>query len=90
MKLESIDQVWSPRSEDRTMSRLNGPDFFIPPPGWFDHGLGNNQAIMTTDAMATLLSNNDLATSASSQAWDFGSGPWNNMPAVCQMSDRHP
>lgn len=86
MKLESMDQVWTPSSDDQTMSMLNGPDVFLAS-DWFEHGSGggNNQAIMT-DAIATLL-RKDLATSTPSQVWELGSGSWNNMPAVCQMSD---
>ena len=48
-----------------------------------------------TDAIATLLGddlsseykNMAAATSISNQAWGLGSCAWNNMPAVCQMSE---
>lgn len=64
---------------------------------WLEQSSGcvKEQAIMT-DAFATLLGD-DTATdykhmasgsSTSSQGWGFGSCAWNNMPAVCQMSDR--
>ncbi|XP_060675681.1 transcription factor GAMYB isoform X2 [Ziziphus jujuba] len=66
-------------------------------PDWLEQSSGcmKEQSIMT-DAIATLLGD-DLATdykhmaagsSTSSQGWGLGSCAWNNMPAVCQMSDQ--
>ncbi|KAF7836279.1 transcription factor GAMYB-like [Senna tora] len=88
VKTESIDHDWTRSSEDQTMSMMNiaGPDVYLTS-DWFEHGSwgGKNEAIMT-DAIATLLGN-DLATSSPSQLWGLDSGTWNNMPAVCHMSD---
>ncbi|KAJ1376853.1 SANT/Myb domain [Sesbania bispinosa] len=97
VKLEYVDQVWTPDSENQTMSLLNvtRPDFLLAS-DWYELGSGHgkNQAIMT-DATSTLLGD-DIATdykhmtagtSKSSQVWEFGSCAWNNMPALCQVSD---
>ncbi|KAJ1381498.1 SANT/Myb domain [Sesbania bispinosa] len=97
VKLEYVDQVWTPDSENQTMSLLNvtRPDFLLAS-DWYELGSGHgkNQAIMT-DATSTLLGD-DIATdykhmtagtSKSSQVLEFGSCAWNNMPALCQVSD---
>ncbi|PON86801.1 MYB transcription factor [Trema orientale] len=63
---------------------------------WFEQssGCGKERSIMT-DTIVTLLGD-DLATdykhmatgsSSQSQEWGLGYCAWNNMPAVCQMSD---
>ncbi|XVF41043.1 hypothetical protein PTKIN_Ptkin01aG0248400 [Pterospermum kingtungense] len=63
---------------------------------WLEQGSGydKDQTIMS-DAIESLLGddlsgeykNMGAATSTSSQGWGLGSCAWNNMPAVCQMSE---
>lgn len=97
MKSESAYKVLTPNSENQTMSMLNitRPDVLLAS-DWLEQGsgCGKNQAIMT-DSIATLLGD-DLTTSymhmtaetsTFSQVWGLDSCTWNNMPAVCQMSD---
>jgi myb proto-oncogene protein len=96
LKLEPVDHAWTPEKEKQTSppvdytrpDALLGSDWLEPITGFKD------QSIMT-DAIASLLGE-DLAndykhmssgTSTSNQGWGLGSCPWNNMPAVCQMSD---
>lgn len=96
MKLEYVDRVWTPDSENQTMSLLNStrPDFLLAS-DWHDpgSGYGKNQAIMTDaasahrDDLATDYKHMTAGTSKSSQVWEFGSRAWNSMPAVCQVSD---
>ncbi|XP_027354365.1 transcription factor MYB33-like isoform X2 [Abrus precatorius] len=95
VKLESVDQIWTPNSENQAVSLLNitRPDFLLAS-DWHDLGSGDgkNQAI-TADASTTLLGDDykhmTAGNSKSSQAWGFGSCATaiNNMPAVCQVSD---
>lgn len=50
---------------------------------------GSKQKGSTTDSIAAFLGNN-LGTelkNTSASTWGFSSCSWNNMPAVCQMSD---
>ncbi|XVE68468.1 hypothetical protein DITRI_Ditri09bG0071000 [Diplodiscus trichospermus] len=73
----------------------NRPDILLAS-NWLEAGSGydKDQTVMT-DAIATLLGddlsseykNMAAGTSISSQAWGLGSCAWNNMPAVCQMSE---
>ncbi|KAF1885242.1 hypothetical protein Lal_00029131 [Lupinus albus] len=83
VKLESADQVWTPNSEDQSMSLLNitWPDILLDE-DWLQQDSDNskNQTIRT-DAMSTLFGD-DLATdykhmtdvaSKSSQVWGFSS-----------------
>lgn len=96
VKLEPVDHTWTPEKEKQTSppvdytrpDALLGSDWLEPNTGFKDHSI-------MTDAIASLLGE-DLAndykhmasgTSTSNQGWGLGSCPWNNMPAVCQMSD---
>lgn len=97
MKLEPVDpDLFSDKERESTKQlALTRPDVLLGS-DWLEQssGCGKEQAIVT-DAIATLLGD-DLATdykhmaagsSTSSQGWGLGSCAWNNMPAVCQMSD---
>lgn len=97
MKLEYADQVWTPDSENQTMSMLyTRPDFLLASE-WHEQGSGHvkSQAI-TTNATSTLHEDDSAidykhmtaGTSKSSQVWEHCSCAWNNMPAICQVSDR--
>ena len=97
MKLEPVDQVWNPNSENQTMSvlKITRPDFLLAS-DWLEQGSGHGkkQGIVSDD-ISTLLGD-DLATdykhttagtSQSNQVWGFSSYARNNMPAFCQVSD---
>ncbi|KAF7824797.1 transcription factor GAMYB-like [Senna tora] len=97
VKSEPVYQDFNPTSDNQTMPILNitRPDVLLAS-DWFeqDSGCGKNPNFMT-DSIATLLGD-DLATdykyitaetSTSSQVWGLDCCTWNNMPAVCQMSD---
>ncbi|KAL4600386.1 hypothetical protein ACB092_11G195700 [Castanea dentata] len=98
VKSEPVDPASTLDMEKETTTRLNfsRPDVLLAS-DWLQQSSGyiKEQSIMS-DAIATLLGD-DLATdykhlasgtSISSQGWGLNSCPWNNMPAVCQMSDR--
>ncbi|XP_039063293.1 LOW QUALITY PROTEIN: transcription factor MYB33-like [Hibiscus syriacus] len=97
VKSEPADHVFTPEIEKETPIRLEGsrPDTLLSST-WLEPGSGydEDQAILT-DAISTLLGD-DLSidyknmadgTSISGQAWGLDSCAWNNMPAVCQMSE---
>lgn len=97
VKSEPVDPAWTLDMEIESTTRFNytRPDALLAA-DWLQQGSGyiKDQSIMT-DAIATLLGD-DLAsdykyiasgTSNSSQGWGLNSCGWNNMPAVCQMSD---
>ena len=99
MKAEPVDQVWTPDGEKETSTQLDfsRPDLLLGS-SWVDQSVGGvpkDQAMMN-DAVATLFSD-DFGNSyknmapgtppTSSQGWGFGGCAWNNMPAVCQMSE---
>ena len=99
VKSEPVDPALTLDMEKETTTRLNfsRPDVLLAS-DWLQQSSGyiKEQSIMS-DAIATLLGD-DLAsdykhlasgTSISSQGWGLNSCLWNNMPAVCQMSD-HP
>lgn len=98
MKLEPIESDLIPDKEKESTKQLASmrPDALLGL-DWLEQssGCGKEQAIMT-DTIATLLGDdsatnyNHMASgsSTSSQGCGFGSCAWNNMPAVCQMSDR--
>ncbi|MBA0750305.1 hypothetical protein Gogos_001721 [Gossypium gossypioides] len=96
-KSESSDHVLTPEVEKEAPIWSDGrcPDILLAS-NWLEQGSGydKDQTIMI-DAIATLLSD-DLSseytsmlagTSVSSQAWEPSWCAWNNMPAVCQMSE---
>lgn len=97
MKSEPVDLAWAPDREKETRTGLNfmRPDALLAG-DWFEQSSGymKDQSFMT-DAIATILGD-DLATdykhmvpgtSTSSQGCGLRPCAWNNMPAVCQMSD---
>ncbi|KAJ4831034.1 hypothetical protein Tsubulata_029339 [Turnera subulata] len=96
VKSEPLDQSWLADGEKQTPTRLDAtrPDALLAS-DWLEQGssYGKDQVVMT-DAIATLLGD-DLSNdykqmaggSTSSQGWGLGSCAWNNMPAVCQMSE---
>lgn len=97
MKSEPVDLAWASDREKETRTRLNfmRPDALLAG-DWLEQSSGyvKDQSSMT-DAIATFLGD-DLAadykhmvpgTSTSSQGCGLSSYAWNNMPAVCQMSD---
>ncbi|MBA0878611.1 hypothetical protein Goshw_026322 [Gossypium schwendimanii] len=96
-KSESSDHVLTPEVEKEAPIWSDGrcPDILLAS-NWLEQGSGydKDQTIMI-DAIATLLSD-DLSseytsmlagTSVSSQALEPSWCAWNNMPAVCQMSE---
>ncbi|KAI5421016.1 transcription factor MYB65 isoform X1 [Lathyrus oleraceus] len=98
VKSENIDHVWSPDSENYITSLLNDtrPDLVLDS-DWYEpcSGHDKNQSIVTDatsmfqeDQLATDYKHMTAAgTSNPSQVWEFSSFGWNNMPAVCQVSD---
>ncbi|XWS74621.1 hypothetical protein CRYUN_Cryun01aG0014400 [Craigia yunnanensis] len=97
VKSEPADHVLSPEIRKEAPIRLDSsrPDTLLGS-SWLEQGSAydKDQTIMT-DAIATLLDddlsseykNMEAGTSVSSQAWGLDSCAWNNMPAVCQMSE---
>ncbi|XP_022765675.1 transcription factor MYB33-like [Durio zibethinus] len=97
VKSESADRALTPEVQKEAPIQLDNsrPDTLLAS-NWLeqDSGYNKDQTIMT-DAIATLLGddlsseykNMAAGTSISSQAWGLGSCVWNNMPAVCQMSE---
>ncbi|TYH20614.1 hypothetical protein ES288_A05G444200v1 [Gossypium darwinii] len=96
-KSESSDHVLAPEVEKEApiWSDSRCPDTLFAS-NWLEQGSGydKDQTIMI-DAIATLLGD-DLSseyrsmlagTSVSSQAWEPSWCAWNNMPAVCQMTE---
>ncbi|TYI85812.1 hypothetical protein E1A91_D04G022300v1 [Gossypium mustelinum] len=96
-KSESSDHVLTPEVEKEAPIWSDGrcPDILLAS-NWPEQGSGydKDETIMI-DAIATLLSD-DLSseytsmlagTSVSSQVWEPSCCAWNNMPAVCQMSE---
>nr|QSD99551.1 MYB family transcription factor [Melilotus albus] len=96
VKLEYVDQVWAPDSENQIKSLLNisWPDSLLAS-DWYETYSGPDQNRFITDATSTFLEDQlasdykhiTAGTSNPSQVWEFGSYAWNNMPAVCQTSD---
>ncbi|XP_007010686.2 PREDICTED: transcription factor GAMYB [Theobroma cacao] len=97
VKSETADHVFTPEIQKEAPIRLDStrPDTLLAS-NWLEQGCvyDKDQTIMS-DAIATLLGddlsseykNMAAGTSISSQAWGLGSCAWNNMPAVCQMSE---
>lgn len=94
MKTEPIDPACTPERGKGTSSLfdVNHSDSLLAS-DWLDHGSSYvKEPIIMTDAIASLLGD-DLGneykqmTPTSSQGWGFGSCAWNNMPAVCQISE---
>ncbi|OMO62859.1 transcription factor GAMYB [Corchorus olitorius] len=97
VKSEPGDRVLTPEIQREAPIRLDStrPDSLLAS-NWLEQASGydKDQSIMT-DAIATLLGDDltseykNMAGGASiaSQAWGLGSCAWNNMPAVCQMSE---
>ncbi|XP_057979970.1 transcription factor MYB33-like [Malania oleifera] len=101
VKSEPVDQAWNEDAQKEEASTQL--DFSRPDTGlgsdWLEQGTGcsKDQGGMT-DPIATFLGDdlNDEykqmgagGSSSLSQGWGLGSCAWNNMPAVCQMSERH-
>ena len=94
VKSEPADHVLNPEIQKEAPIRLDSsrPDTLLAS-SWLEQGSAydKDQTIMT-DAIATLLGNNLSSEyknmeAESSQAWGLNSYAWNNMPAVCQMSE---
>ncbi|KDP40595.1 hypothetical protein JCGZ_24594 [Jatropha curcas] len=97
VKSELVDQAWSPERERETTNRLDitRPDALLAS-DWLGQGSGYvKEQVIMADNIATLLGD-DLSSdykqisagaSTSNQGWGLGSCAWNNMPAVCQMSE---
>ncbi|XVE52359.1 hypothetical protein DITRI_Ditri02bG0116600 [Diplodiscus trichospermus] len=97
VKSEPADHVLTPEMQKETPTRLdsNHPDTLLAS-NWVEQSYGyDKEQTIINDGIATLLGDDlsseykDMAaeTSISSQAWGLGSCGWNNMPAVCQMSE---
>ncbi|KAA8519265.1 hypothetical protein F0562_013521 [Nyssa sinensis] len=97
VKLEPAELAWTLDRENREISTqldFSRPDALLGS-CWFDQSVAyaKDQGI-TTDAIAVLLvddlgsdHNQMAAGTTSSQGWGLGSCAWNNMPAVCQISE---
>ncbi|KAH8512636.1 hypothetical protein H0E87_006063 [Populus deltoides] len=96
MKLEPVDHTWTADREKESYTQLDitRPDALLDS-DWLEHdsGYGKDQVIMT-EAIATLLGDDlsseykQMAAGASTDhGWGLDSCSWNNMPAVCQMSE---
>lgn len=96
MKLEPVDHTWTADREKESYTQLDitRPDALLDS-DWLEHdsGYGKDQVIMT-EAIATLLGDDlsseykQMAAGASTDhGWGLGSCSWNNVPAVCQMSE---
>ncbi|XP_039060166.1 transcription factor MYB33-like isoform X2 [Hibiscus syriacus] len=97
VKSEPADHVLTPEIKNKSPIRLESccPDTLLVSSGLEqDCAYDKDQTIMT-DSIATLLGddlsseykNMAAGTYISSQAWGLDSCTWNNMPAVCQMSE---
>lgn len=97
VKLEYVDPVWTPDSGNQIMSLSNfsRPDFLLGS-DWYEQCSGNDQnqsifydatSMFLEDQSATNYIHMTAGTSNPSQVREFGSCAWNNMPAVCQVSD---
>lgn len=96
VKSEPVDQAWTPdREKESSNLYVSQPDALLAS-DWFEHGSSYvKDPIVMNDAIATLLGDDlrseykqiSTGTSAPSQGWGFSSCAWNNMPAVCQMSE---
>lgn len=96
VKSEPVDQAWTPDREKESGNLfVSQPDALLAS-DWFEHGSSYvKDPIVMNDAIATLLGDDlrseykqmSTGTSAPSQGWGFSSCAWNNMPAVCQMSE---
>ncbi|CAI0548936.1 unnamed protein product [Linum tenue] len=99
IKSEAADRALTPERE-RERDTITSPDALLTS-DWLEQGSGSGYGgkdqVVMTDAIAALLGD-DLSSdykqmaaagtsSAPSQGWVLGSCPWNNMPAVCQMSE---
>ncbi|GAV91174.1 Myb_DNA-bind_6 domain-containing protein [Cephalotus follicularis] len=97
VKSEPADQAWTLNTEKEISAGLDiiRPDALLAS-GWLEQGCAyvKDQANMT-DTLVTLLGE-DLGTdykqmssgiSTPIQEWGLGSCAWNNMPAVCQISE---
>lgn len=97
VKSELTTRAWSPEREQETTTRLNitRPDALLAS-DWIeqDSSYVKDQVVMT-DNIASLLGD-DLSSdykqmsaeaSTSNEGWGLSSCAWNNMPAVCQMSE---
>ncbi|CAK9142143.1 unnamed protein product [Ilex paraguariensis] len=98
VKSEPADQIWTldeDTKQNSTQLDFSRPDALLGS-CWLEQGVAcaKDQGV-TTDAITTLLGddlgsdfkNMTPGTSSSSQGWGFGSCSWNNMPAVCQMTE---
>lgn len=97
MKPEPVDADSVPEKEKEPEKPLDTirPDALLAS-DWLEQslGCGKDHTIMS-DALASFLGDGlstdykHIATgnSSLSQEWSFGYCAWNNMPAVCQMSD---
>lgn len=85
------DLVQDKEKESESQMDFTRPDALLVS-DWFEQSSGcvKDHGIMT-DAIATLLGDNSAADfeliPSTSQEFGFSYCAWNNMPAVCQMSD---
>ncbi|XP_040991069.1 transcription factor MYB33-like [Juglans microcarpa x Juglans regia] len=93
VKSEPVDIAWTSDREEETAGRLSftQPDALLGV-DWLEQSSGCN---IDQSTFATFLDDDfDIdyehkaaGTSTSNQGWGLNSFAWNNMPAVCQMSD---
>lgn len=99
MKSEPVDIAWTSDREEETTARLlsfSQPDALLGA-DWLEQGARTittgcikDQSTITTflnDDFDTDYKHMGAETSTSNQGWGLNSCAWNNMPAVCQMSD---
>ncbi|KAH6814844.1 hypothetical protein C2S51_023862 [Perilla frutescens var. frutescens] len=86
VKSEAFDPSWIVDGESKV--DYSRPDAILGS-CWVKQGSpGSKQKGPTADSNAARLGDNlGTNTSASASTWGFSSCSWNNMPAVCQMSD---
>ncbi|KAK4795379.1 hypothetical protein SAY86_013373 [Trapa natans] len=87
-KLESFNQFQSPAREQEfpTQYDYTRPDALLASSGWFGFQSGSfkAQGAPMPDSMASLLGDDDLTSDSKQTAEAYS---WNNMPAVCQISE---
>lgn len=98
VKPEPADHAWTPEKQKESSPLLDyirpdallGSDWLEPSTGIKDQSIMNmNDAIVSLlgEDLVTEYKHMASGTSTSNQGWGLGSCPWNNMPAVCQMTD---
>ncbi|KAK9124948.1 hypothetical protein Scep_013794 [Stephania cephalantha] len=96
VKTEPVDHISNEdgSQQEKPQISLSRPDALFDA-GWFEQSSEcSKEQSAVTDPIAAFLGDDCYGaykvsggTSMGSQGWGIGSCPWNNMPAVCQMSE---